>query len=161
MNDSSSRKSITAMAPIIFEIVSAGGSVRLDVKGNSMMPLLRSERDAVLLKKAEDIARYDVVLFKKADGKIALHRIVDIKDNTYTIIGDNQYKFDYAIPKEDLIAKAVEFHRGRHRIGEGQIRAFGAFWYTTYPLRQFSRKGFKWIKRQSPACIRSLRNRFR
>lgn len=149
------------MSPIISEIVLSGGSVRLDVKGNSMMPLLRNERDAVLLRKADSICKYDVVLFKKSDGKIALHRIVDIKDDTYTIIGDNQYRFDYEIRKEDLIAKAVEFIRGKHRISEKQIRSFGVFWYATYPLRNFARKGFTWIKRHSPACIRSLRNKFR
>lgn len=161
MNNYTSRKSITAMSPIIYEIVSSGGSVRLDIRGTSMMPLLRSERDAVLLKKAENIVKYDVVLFKKKDGKIALHRIVDIKDDTYTIIGDNQYKFDYAVSKEALIAKAVEFHRGNHRIGETTIRVFGLMWYATYPLRNFTRKGLTWIKRHLPACIRSLKNKFR
>lgn len=161
MNNTTSRKSITDMAPVIFEIVSLGGSVRLDIKGNSMMPLLRSERDAVLLKKAENIIKYDVVLFKKKDGKIALHRIVDIKDDLYTIIGDNQYRFDSNIPSDALIAKAVEFYRGKNCIGEEQIRAFGMLWYTTYPLRNFIRRSFSWIKRHSLAYIRSLKNKFR
>lgn len=161
MSDTISRKSIQDMAPIIYEIVSAGGSVKLEVKGISMMPLLRNERDSVLLKKAEVISKYDVVLFKKANGKIALHRIVEIKDGTYTIIGDNQYKFDRNIKQKDVIAKAVEFHRGAKRIEEKAIRTFGAFWYATYPLRNFIRRGFSWIKRHLPDCIRSLRNKFR
>ena len=161
MSNITSRKSISDMAPVIHEIVSAGGSVRLDVKGNSMMPLLRSERDAVLLKKAENIQKYDVVLFKKKDGKIALHRIVEINDDFYTIIGDNQYKFDYKIHISDLIAKSVEFYRGKKRINERQIRTFGTMWYATYPLRKFVRKGFSWIKRHLPDCIRSLKNKFR
>ena len=65
MINNTSRKSISAMSPIIYDIVSCGGSVRLDVKGNSMMPLIRDEKDAVLLKKPEKIQLYDVVLFKK------------------------------------------------------------------------------------------------
>ncbi len=161
MSNSTSRKSIADMAPVIYEIVSAGGSVRLDVKGNSMMPLLRSERDAVLLKKADDVKLYDVVLFRKKNGRYALHRIVDIKNDTFTIIGDNQYSFDYSIDKASLIAKAVEFHRGSKRISEKASRRFGAAWHFIYPVRNFAGKGFRWIKRHSPACIRSLRNKFR
>ncbi|MBQ6999157.1 MAG: S24 family peptidase [Clostridia bacterium] len=161
MSDNISRKSIQDMAPVIYEIVSAGGSVKLEVKGVSMMPLLRNERDSVLLKKADNLSLYDVVLFKRANGKIALHRIVEINNDTYTIIGDNQYRFDRNIKQADLIAKAVEFHRGTKRIGENGIRKFGAFWYTTYPIRNFIRRGFSWIKRHLPDCIRSLRNKFR
>lgn len=161
MIDNTSRKSITAMSPIIYDIVSGGGSVRLDVKGNSMMPLIRDEKDAVLLKKADNIQLYDVVLFKKDDGRIALHRIVEITDDTYTIIGDNQYRFDRNIEKDWLIAKAVEIQRGKRRIGLKSIRKFGAFWYSTYPIRNFTRRGFRWIKRHMPACIRSLKNKFR
>lgn len=160
MSESSARKSIGAMAPVIKEMVDGGGSVRLEVKGSSMMPLLRSEKDAVLLKKPDNIRRFDVVLFKKADGRIALHRIVKIGE-LLTIIGDNQYSFDRKIPKSDLIAKAAEFHRGKVRIGERKIRAFGAFWFALYPLRRISRKGFIWIRNRFAACMRFLRSKFR
>ena len=149
------------MSPIIYDIVSCGGSVRLDVKGNSMMPLIRDEKDAVLLKKADNVQLYDVVLFKKGNGRIALHRIVEITNDTYTIIGDNQYRFDRNIRYDQLIAKAVEVQRGKRHIGEDSIRKFGAFWYATYPIRNFTRRGLGWIKRHTPACIRSLRNKFR
>lgn len=160
MSNVSARKSIGAMAPIIEEIVRGGGSVRLGVKGTSMMPLLRSEKDAVLLVKPDNLRRFDVVLFKKADGRIALHRIVGLAD-TLTIIGDNQYSFDRKIPKSDLIAKATEFHRGKHKIGERKIRAFGAVWFALYPIRRISRKGIIWIRNRLSACMRFLRSKFR
>ncbi len=161
MNDNISRKSIQDLAPVIYEIVSAGGCVKLEVKGISMMPMLRNERDCVLLKKAENLFLYDVVLFRKANGKIALHRIVEINEDTYTIIGDNQYKFDRNIKRENIIAKAVEVHRDSKCIGEVTIRNFGFFWYSTYPLRNFFRRSFSWIKRHLPDCILSLKNKFR
>jgi len=160
MSNNVFRKSISDMFPVIYDIVSSGGSVKLDVKGNSMRPLLRSERDAVILKKADVIKKYDVVLFKKDDGSIALHRIISIKDSSYTIAGDNQ-GLDFGIKHDALIAKAVEFQRGRHCISEKQIRSFGRFWFAIYPLRRISRKGLTWIKNHLPACIRSLKNRFR
>lgn len=161
MSNTVSHKSISHLSPIIHEIVNSGGSVRLEVKGSSMMPFLRSEKDSVLLKKADNIKKYDVVLFKKHTGKIALHRIVHIDNGVYKIVGDNQYKFDRDITKEDLIAKAVEYHRGKLRIGEAKIRTLGMLWFATYPLRNFLRRGFGWIKRHSFACIRYLKNKFR
>lgn len=161
MNNNIYRKSINDISPIIYEIVSAGGSVRLDVKGNSMKPLLRSERDSVVLKKVSDIKKYDVVLFRTQNGRIALHRIIDIDDSVYTIAGDNQFRFNYDVKHDDLIAKAVEFHRGKRCLNETQINRFGAFWFAVYPLRRITRKGLSWIKRHLPACIRSFIDKYR
>ena len=155
------KKSIIHIAPVISEIVSNGGSVKLEVKGNSMMPLIRDEKDTVLLKKADDVKKYDVVLFRKKDGNIALHRIVESNDSQYTIIGDNQYRFDCNIKHDDLIAKVSQLDRGKHSIKEEQIRWFGMVWYATYPLRNFTKRGFRWIKRHFFACIRCLKNKFR
>ena len=149
------------MAPVIEEIVSLDGSVRLDIKGTSMMPLLRNEKDAVILEKPLNLQKFDVVLFRKKDGYIALHRIVNITNDTYTIIGDNQYRHDSGIKKSDLIAKATVFCRGKLRINERQIRLFGAVWYSTYPLRKFLKRGFSWIKRRLSTYGRSLKNKFR
>lgn len=155
------RKSIKDIAPVIYDIVSSGGSVRLDIRGNSMMPLLRSEKDSVLLKKADSIEKFDVVLFKNDSGTIALHRVVDIVDDSFIIIGDNQYAFDIGIKKDNLIAKAIEFYRSGKCISEKQIRLFGAFWFALFPLRRIARKVLIWTKRHLPACVRSPKNKFR
>lgn len=155
------RKSINDMSPVIYDIVQSGGSVRLDIKGNSMLPLLRSEKDSVLLKKAENIKKFDVVLFKNSVGNIAIHRVVKIDDDSFTIIGDNQYTFDCNIRHDRLIAKAVSFYRNGRCIGEKRIRLFGAFWFMLFPLRRIARKVLLWIKRHLPACIRSLKNKSR
>ncbi len=155
------RKSIGDMVPVIDEVISAGGNVRLDVKGYSMWPLLRSEIDSVLLKKPTDIKKYDVVLFKRTDGTFALHRIVKITNSSLTTVGDNQYIFDQTVTPDAVIAKAVEFQRGKRRIGEKNIRLFGVFWVALFPLRRLLRKGLSWIKNHLPVCIRSFVNKFR
>ena len=161
MSKTVSRKSISSMYPIISEIVNSGGSVKLEVKGNSMMPFLRSEKDSVLLKEIGDVQQYDVVLFKTNPEHIALHRIVNCDNGTFTIIGDNQYVFDRNIKKEDLIAKAVEFHRGKLCMNEKFIRVSGMLWFKTFPLRNFIRRGLRWIKRHFYAYIHSPKNNSR
>ncbi len=155
------RKSINAMVPVISEVTSAGGSVRLDVKGNSMWPLLRSEKDSVLLVKPDNIKKNDVILFRRFDGKIALHRVISLTDDHLTTIGDNQYVFEGNVDKSSVIAKAIEFRRGKKRLDEKYIRNFGVIWVAIFPLRRVTRKGLSWIRRHSPACIRTYIDKFR
>lgn len=155
------RKSINALVPIISEVTSAGGTVRLDVKGNSMWPMLRNEKDSVLLAKPENIQKYDVVLFRRCDGRVALHRVIRAEGDTFTTVGDNQYIFEGNVDKSSVIAKAIEFRRGKKNIDEKHIRSFGVIWVALFPLRRFVRKGLSWIRRHSPACIRTFADRFR
>lgn len=155
------RKSINALIPVISDVVSAGGSVRLDVKGNSMWPLLRNEKDSVLLVRPDDIKKYDVILFKRVDGRIALHRVIKTEGNTLTTIGDNQYVFEGYVDKSSVIAKAIEFKRGRRHISKRHIRYFGVIWVAVFPLRKIVRKGLSWIRRHSSVCIRTYIDKFR
>ena len=146
----------------IIEELNTHGYCASTTRGTSMEPLFRTGRDMVVIKKADgECKKYDVVLFRKKDGNIALHRIVESNDSQYTIIGDNQYRFDCNIKHDDLIAKVSQLHRGKHSIKEEQIRWFGMVWYATYPLRNFTKRGFRWIKRHFFACIRCLKNKFR
>lgn len=65
-------------------------------KGVSMLPLLREDRDVMVIRKkgAEGCGVLDAVLFKRPSmtgrGRYVLHRILrDNHDGTYWIVGDN------------------------------------------------------------------------
>lgn len=73
------------------------------VTGVSMMPLLRQNRDLVVIEKLVDVDTSDkteisidklkvgdAVLFRRGD-KLVLHRIIEIRGDDYIIMGDNQY----------------------------------------------------------------------
>ncbi|MBR4172782.1 MAG: S24/S26 family peptidase, partial [Clostridia bacterium] len=75
------------------ELNESGAIVYTNV-GVSMLPLIRENRDILIIKKAEKLKKYDVVLFKrrnvKGRGEYVLHRIVKILgDDKFFIAGDN------------------------------------------------------------------------
>ena len=78
------------------EEIAAGRSVRFSVKGFSMMPLLRSEIDEVLLEPVICNIKVGEILLFRYLGKHILHRVIDIKSSPsedgckrYILRGDN------------------------------------------------------------------------
>lgn len=73
-------------------------------KGVSMMPLLRQDRDLMILKKAEPgkLRKLDAVLFIRPNGQYVLHRILEEKDGVYWIVGDNCVSGEY-VKEEQII----------------------------------------------------------
>lgn len=97
-------------------------------KGVSMMPMLRQDTDTItVLRKKEALAarmveadyaaeRFrvnDVVLYKRR-GRYVLHRIVQVRENDYVIIGDNCVNYEYGITDNDILGMLVLFtHDGK------------------------------------------------
>ena len=72
--------------------------------GVSMMPLLRQNRDVMIIeRKTGRLKKYDCPLYKRADGKYVLHRILKVRENDYVICGDHCTKKEYGITDEDII----------------------------------------------------------
>ena len=72
--------------------LAAGHTVQFRLKGVSMFPLIRNEKDEVVLRpcSAEELCPMDVVLFKYR-GKHLLHRIIRREGNCLLIQGDGSY----------------------------------------------------------------------
>lgn len=76
------------------EMLREGHEVQLRVKGYSMRPLLRNERDIVVLAPyhpGEELHCGDIVLFRY-HGRHVLHRIVHIDATQLTLAGDGNYR---------------------------------------------------------------------
>ena len=82
--------------------------------GVSMLPMLKSRRDTVVIRpKTERLQRLDVALYKRGDSYV-LHRVLAREENGYLIRGDNCYS-DEHIPEEDVFGVLTEFFRkGKH-----------------------------------------------
>ena len=96
------------MLPSIRESLSNNGEVVFTVAGNSMRPLLTHRKDSVTLIKPANLKKYDMVLFTRSDGSPVLHRIINEKDSTYLIRGDNCY-YDEFVKREDIVAVVKSF----------------------------------------------------
>lgn len=134
------------MAPIIEETIKNGGEATLTVVGISMFPLLLSGRDSVVLEKAEHVKKYDVVFYRRANGKYVLHRILGEKCGAYMTAGDNQTIIEYPVQRAAVIAKAKGFYRkGRYISAQSALQKIYAFlWAKVIPYRvELLKKGDK------------------
>ena len=83
------------------------------IKGASMLPLLRTHKDIVIISKTtHPLAVGDVPLYKKKGvKKLILHRIIDIaSDGTYIIRGDNTYHKEY-VSQNDVVGVMTAIYR--------------------------------------------------
>lgn len=108
--------SMDEIMPLIREQIENNGEVTFTPKGNSMMPMLRNNKDTVTLKKAEfPLRKYDLPLFIREDGSYVLHRVVRIEDDAYVMRGDNQFADEHGITKEQIIGIVHSFKRKNKR----------------------------------------------
>lgn len=99
--------------PVMAEQIASGGSVHFSPKGTSMLPMLRQNIDSVILTKADrKLKKYDLPLYRRENGQFVLHRVVDVKNDSYTMCGDNQYLREYGIKDEQILAIMEGFYRG-------------------------------------------------
>ena len=88
------------------------------IAGTSMMPLLKEGRDRVELKPYchERLKKGDVVLYKKNEGTLVLHRIIKTENGEFfTVLGDHQFNNDEWVNKNQIIAVACGFFiKGRY-----------------------------------------------
>ncbi len=80
-------------------------TVFVKTKGASMRPLINSEKDVAVLKKAgESPKKNSVVLFKK-NGILILHRIRGISGDDYVMRGDNNAFYEYGVKGADILGE--------------------------------------------------------
>lgn len=145
--------SIDELMPLIREQLSYGQSVRFSPKGKSMLPMLRENRDSVVLSSiTEKLKKYDLPLYQRENGQYVLHRIIEINksDNTYTCIGDNQFVKEHGLRKEQMIAIVTAFERNgeEYRMTEFSYQLYCRCWHYSRKLRHFWRRGIRWIRRK-------------
>ncbi len=105
--------SSTEFVRIIEDTVKKSGSMPLVVTGNSMNPFMKDGRDTVWLEdcKALDYKRGKILLFKREDGKIVLHRVRKVmSDGILVMNGDAQYWCE-EIKKEQVLAVVTYIER--------------------------------------------------
>ena len=144
------------------EEISKNGYLVYTNVGDSMMPLLRQNRDLLIIsKKNGRCKKYDVPLYKRENGQYVLHRILKARKKDYVICGDNRWRREYGITDEQIIGVLTAVVRDGKTVPVTDrkyqmyvhlwcdfyyIRA-GIFWLRDLPGR-IKRKGMKiWTKK--------------
>ena len=79
--------------------------------GVSMLPMLKTGRDTVVIVKKENrLSPLDVALYKRGDGAYVLHRVLSVTEKGYIIRGDNCY-VDEIVPEYAVLGVLREFYQ--------------------------------------------------
>ncbi len=119
------------------KLLARDGVLVYKIKGTSMEPMLRQDRDLVVIRvPASRLRKYDVAFYKRGELFI-LHRVIAVKDDFYLIRGDNTYALE-TVPDSDVLGVLTSFQRkGKHIETTSKLYLFYVrFWNAIYPLRR-------------------------
>ncbi len=87
------------------EVLDKHGKLVYKNVGTSMMPLLRQNRDLMIIEKRPQgrLKKYDAVLYKSNSGKYILHRILKVRKDDYVICGDHCIYREFGIKDKQII----------------------------------------------------------
>lgn len=145
----------------VLKCLAEGRDATIPVKGFSMLPLIRGEKDLVVLRTCTEPRERDIVLFR-CNGRYVMHRILSIDGDAVEIMGDGVVGSREHVRLKDIYARAETILRG----GKRRIDPYGrlpmalfSLWYKLMPLRRwlllFYRLlpwNFFWIRRQARAA---------
>lgn len=126
-------------------------SIQIYPQGYSMYPMLIPGRDQAVLTKAspEELRRGDVVLYRREDGMLVLHRLCRIRPEGFYMVGDNQTEVEGPLKGEQIRGKLTAFIRkGREiRVTNPIYRLAAWIWLLLRPIRDPIKRPLAVVKR--------------
>ena len=116
-----------------------GKKVKIRVRGNSMLPFIRNNDEALLIPPTpEHIKKGTPVVAQTDELGIVLHRIYHIEGNRITLLGDgnvNQFEHTSA---DRIIATVSHYYRGKHtlKLDSWYMYLIGRLWMVAHPWRR-------------------------
>lgn len=120
------------------------GFLTYRIRGVSMQPMLRQGRDlfTVVPKGSERCKKYDVVLYRRPSDPYVLHRIIEVRPDSYVILGDNCIAKEYGIRDEDILGVLTSFQHNGHTVSvsDWRYRLYSRGWVFFQPVRIFCKR---------------------
>lgn len=131
------------------------GTLVFTNKGKSMMPLLRQDRDMMVItrKGPERCKKYDAVLFRRGE-RYVLHRILKVREEDYYVVGDNCWQGE-SVRDEQILGVLTQVVRDGKTVKptDPLYRAYVHLWCDLYPLRS----GILFARDQARRAVRKAR----
>lgn len=125
-------------------LLEQGRIIQIRPHGGSMYPMFRPERDEAVIGKADvsRLRRGDVVLYRRENSILVLHRIWTKKRDGFYMIGDNQMEVEGPLRPEQIKGKLLAFIRNGRRISVNNpcYVIISRLWMAARPLRAVVRK---------------------
>lgn len=96
-----------------------------------MWPLLKEgeSRVQVVARDGQPLRKGDVILYRRKNGALVLHRIVRLtKPGVYLVCGDHQWRLDEQVMDEQILAVVQGFFR------KGRYFDEHTWWYRLYQI---------------------------
>ncbi len=135
------------------ELLRRDGKLIYKTKGVSMRPMLRQNRDLVIIEPPKGRLRpKDVALYRRGKNYV-LHRVISVEKGYYLIRGDNTYALE-KVPDQAILGVLTGFVRkGRqHRVTDRGYLLYVRIWCAIYPLRRVYMR----IRRRAYAAAKKL-----
>lgn len=122
---------------LVKAILSSDGVFPLTVTGASMAPLLKDGRSTVLLTKDFVPKKGRILLFRRRDGSLILHRVRKIDGNTLVMNGDAQDWCERILPHQVIAAvEYIKIGNKNVKYNAPLLRIWDCLWYPTYSVRR-------------------------
>lgn len=122
----------------IEDVIKEQGMLVCTTAGTSMYPMLRDRRDTIIVMPYEGrLKKYDVPLYKCGERYI-LHRIVEVRPDSYVICGDNCERKEYGITDGQILGVLTGFYRGSTQMNmdDWKYKAYSRVICALYPIRR-------------------------
>lgn len=128
-----------SMLSEVTSLLQTGHRVKLRARGNSMLPFITGDRDSIILQKKKTVHRGDIVLARIPDRGYILHRIIAIRDNEMTLMGDGNLQATEQCNRDQICGTVIEIIRnGRYiRCSSVTEQCKAWLWMRLRPLRRY------------------------
>ena len=142
------------------ELLRSGQSISMSPKGYSMYPLIMPNRDMVTIEPVNEdgvtagngkqIGRGDIVLFRRSNSILVLHRIIRKNRDGYYLVGDNQTEIEGPVSKDAVCGIVTQIIRNGKKLdvnNKGYRIRYG-IWLWLRPLRPVISKTVHFFRRK-------------
>lgn len=123
------------------QLLREGNIIRIKPQGYRMYPLFIPERDEALIQQTDytDCHRNDVVLYRRDQGILVLHRICRITFDGFYMVGDNQYEVEGPLRQDQIIGKLIAINRNSREftVRNPFYKFVSSLWLFMLPVRPF------------------------
>lgn len=133
------------MKKSIEQVLKEQGKVVITATGVSMLPCIRPQKDVLILEvPKKKIKCYDILLYKRENGMLVLHRVLQAQNGSYSLCGDHQYILEDEVKEAQILAILKGFYRGKRYIDCENNRWYQwyiRFWCSSLTFRKGLIKG--------------------
>ncbi len=123
----------------IEKLLAEGNIIQIKPQGYSMYPLLVPGRDEVLVAPTDHfkLKRGDVVLYRRDESILVLHRIWKRQGDQFYLVGDNQKEIEGPLRPDQMRGIMVGLVRNGRKISVKNplYRMYAGIWLVMRPLR--------------------------